>query len=215
MVHVRTLWIHSQNVHVGDTLAWYIRRIGDGKVFPMEFEMGWSSLMRNQSSGPFIQNGALTAALLHIDRCGLTRMHGAWCGCCSRAVASAVSKGARFMWATEAEAYFSVSNSSNYDWLPQSPYNVWDIVIKDQDGNDVTVPWKCEQEGGIALDCNWKSPEGKPGISMSFAQTAMNSDLEFDSTRTLDDDRDTQGVEHTLVAPGKIAATESLSATLA
>jgi hypothetical protein len=57
-----TLRICSQNVHVGDTLTWYVRRIGDGKVFPMQFEMGWSSLMRNQSSGPFIQNGASTAA---------------------------------------------------------------------------------------------------------------------------------------------------------
>jgi hypothetical protein len=47
----------SQNVHVGDTLAWYVRRIGTSKVFPMQFEMGWSSLMRNQSSGPFVQNG--------------------------------------------------------------------------------------------------------------------------------------------------------------
>ena len=74
------------------------------------------------------------------------------------------------MWATEAEAYFSVSNSSNYDWLPQSPYNIWDIVVKDQDGADIKVPWKCEESGGITLDCDWKSSTGEPGISMAFAQ---------------------------------------------
>eukprot|EP01052_Picozoa_sp_SAG31_P051789 SAG31_NODE_12467_length_939_cov_2.242857_2_plen_152_part_01 len=85
-----------------------------------------------------------------------------------------VSKGARFMWATEAEAYFSVSNSSNYDWLPQSPFNVWDLVVKDQDGSDIEVPWQCEQSGGITLDCNWKSPQGGPGISMAFAQAATD-----------------------------------------
>ena len=34
-------------------------------------------------------------------------------------------------------------NSSHYNWLPQSPYNIWDIVVKDQDGKDLTVPWKC------------------------------------------------------------------------
>ena len=112
------------------------------------------------------------------------------------------------MWATEAEAYFSVSNSSNYDWLPQSPYNVWDIVVKDQDGNHIAVPWKCEHEGGITLDCNWKSPEGEPGISMSFAQSATNTPM-------LDSNHDTQGGEHPLVVPGKSVTSGALSATLA
>ena len=116
-----------------------------------------------------------------------------------RAFAIAVSKGARFMWATEAEAYFSVSNSSNYDWLPQSPYNVWDIVVKDQDGKDIAVPWKCEQEGGISLDCNWKSPEGTNGISMAFAQSATEVPDRFDS------DQNRRGDAHRLVAPEKMA----------
>ena len=118
----------------------------------------------------------------------------------------AVSKGAQFMWATEAEAYFSVSNSSNYDWLPQSPYNVWDIVVKDQDGTDIKVPWKCDQEGGITLDCSWKSPDGKPGISMAFAQNTAEAELEIDSTGSSDNGH-IGASEQLLVAPGRMAGT--------
>jgi len=93
------------------------------------------------------------------------------------------------MWATEAEAYFSVSNSSNYDWLPQSPYNIWDIVVKDQDGADIKVPWKCEESGGITLDCDWKSSTGEPGISMAFAQQQQ----EVKTTTTANDDAGSGG----------------------
>lgn len=118
----------------------------------------------------------------------------------------AVSKGAQFMWATEAEAYFSVSNSSNYDWLPQSPYNVWDIVVKDQDGADIEVPWKCSQEGGITLDCSWKSPDdGKSGISMAFAQTTTEGELELDSTDAPIHDKSGAPGQR-LFAPGKTVA---------
>ena len=61
---------------------------------------------------------------------------------------------------------------NNTDWLPQSPYNIWDIVVKDQDGKDLTVPWKCSQSGGITLDCDWKGAKGEKGISMAFPSSA-------------------------------------------
>ena len=65
-------------------------------------------------------------------------------------------------------------NSSHYNWLPQSPYNIWDIVVKDQDGKDLTVPWKCSQSSGITLDCDWKGAKGEKGISMAFPSSAAN-----------------------------------------
>ena len=67
-------------------------------------------------------------------------------------------------------------NSSHYNWLPQSPYNIWDIVVKDQDGKDLTVPWKCSQSGGITLDCDWKGSSGEKGISMAFPSSAADSE---------------------------------------
>jgi hypothetical protein len=115
-----------QNVHEGDTLSWYVRCIGKSKVFPMQFEMGWSSLTRNQSSGPFVQN---------------------------------VTKGARFMWATEAEPWFNTSDPANYQWLPQSPYNVWDVVVHDQNGNVLQPTWKCsDAPPSIFVNCSWSGP---------------------------------------------------------
>ena len=84
-------------------LCRYVKRVKDTKVFPMEFEMGWASLTNtSQFSGPFVQN---------------------------------ISRGGRFMWATEAELYFPPNNMTtdpDYEFLPRSPYNIWDIVMKDQ-----------------------------------------------------------------------------------
>jgi hypothetical protein len=115
----------------------------------MEFEMGWSSLTNTtQSSGPFVKN---------------------------------VSKGARFMWATEAELYFPPNNSSkdpSYEFLPRSPYNIWDLVVKDQDGKALEPAWECSSvKPGITLDCGWTGDHGEKGISMRFASDPMPSRL--------------------------------------
>ena len=126
------------NVRVGDTLSWWVKRVGDSKVFPMQFEIGWRSESGN-GNGSMVQN---------------------------------VTEGARFMWATEAEAYFGI-NETNYDFLPQSPYNIWDIVVKDQDGKPLAPDWKCQQSGGITLDCDWTGPGGEKGISMAFPQKSV------------------------------------------
>jgi len=126
-----------QNVNEGDTLSWWVKRVGTSKVFPMQFEIGWRSVA-GTGGGSMVQN---------------------------------VTQGARFMWATEAEAYFPV-NATNYDWLPQSPFNIWDIVVEDQDGKAIVPDWHCEQAGGITLDCDWTGPNGEKGISMVFPQTA-------------------------------------------
>ena len=47
-------------------------------------------------------------------------------------------------------------------------------MVKDQDGKDLTVPWKCSQSGGITLDCDWKGAKGEKGISMAFPSSAAN-----------------------------------------
>ena len=50
-----------QNVHEGDVLSWYVKRVGTSKVFPMEFEMGWSSDTREQKSMGFRKNVSMGA----------------------------------------------------------------------------------------------------------------------------------------------------------
>ena len=49
-------------------------------------------------------------------------------------------------------------------------------MVKDQDGKDLTVPWKCSQSGGITLDCDWKGAKGEAGISMAFPSSAADSE---------------------------------------
>lgn len=45
-----------QSIQTGDTLSWYMRRVGSSSVFPMQYEMGWSSTLNtSQSAGPFVQ----------------------------------------------------------------------------------------------------------------------------------------------------------------
>ena len=45
----------------GDVLSWYVKRVGTSKVFPMEFEMGWSSDTRDQKSLGFRKNVSMGA----------------------------------------------------------------------------------------------------------------------------------------------------------
>ena len=49
------------------------------------------------------------------------------------------------------------------------------LKVKDQDGKDLTVPWKCTQSGGITLDCDWKGAKGEKGISMAFPSSDEES----------------------------------------
>ena len=60
---------------------------------------------------------------------------------------------------------------THYDFLPQSPFNVWDIVVKDQDGKVLSPEWACGDgsKPAITLDCKWVGPKGETGFSMSFA----------------------------------------------
>eukprot|EP01052_Picozoa_sp_SAG31_P028311 SAG31_NODE_2722_length_5188_cov_6.223030_7_plen_326_part_00 len=92
-----------QSVQAGDTLSWYMRRVVSSTAFPMQYEMGWSSALNtSQSSRPFVQT---------------------------------ISAGPVFIWAIEAEPWFAINNATvdpSYDMLPQSPYRVWDVVVKDQ-----------------------------------------------------------------------------------
>eukprot|EP01065_Artemidia_motanka_P017608 TRINITY_DN2103_c0_g1_i1.p1 TRINITY_DN2103_c0_g1~~TRINITY_DN2103_c0_g1_i1.p1 ORF type:complete len:260 (+),score=68.41 TRINITY_DN2103_c0_g1_i1:79-858(+) len=92
-----------------------------------------------------------------------------------------VTKGATGMWATEAEVWFHTNDTSKWQWLPRSPYYVWDIVVKDQNGQTMDPKWSCEHHGNpdgpavIKLDCNWSDGDRK-GIAMTFP-VAPDSDV--------------------------------------
>jgi len=52
-------------------------------------------------------------------------------------------------------------------FAPQTPLQVWDMVIKDQDGKELQPDWSCKGKKGIKLNCNW-SDGGRKGIQASF-----------------------------------------------
>jgi hypothetical protein len=130
-----------QSIQTGDTLSWYMRRVGSSSVFPMQYEMGWSSTLNtSQSAGPFVQT---------------------------------ITAGPVFIWAIEAEPWFAINNATidpSFDMLPQSPYRIWDVVVKDQEGKALNPEWKCGPGAppAITLDCGWTGPKGESGFSMGF-----------------------------------------------
>jgi len=86
-----------------------------------------------------------------------------------------VTKGAQFIWATEAEPWFNTSDPANYHWLPQSPYNVWDVAVLDQDGNSLVPDWKCgDAPPSIFVNCSWHGPNGEKGFQMTFPLSASS-----------------------------------------
>jgi len=56
----------------------------------------------------------------------------------------------------------------DHQTTPRDPIQIWDMVIKDQNGQAVQPKWhKCTSKNGIKIDCNWKSGS-KKGISVTF-----------------------------------------------
>merc|ERR1711959_834615 len=59
-------------------------------------------------------------------------------------------------------------------FAPQTPIQVWDMVIKDQDGKELKPDWSCKGKKGIKLNCNW-SDGGRKGIQASFSSADLPS----------------------------------------
>lgn len=69
---------------------------------------------------------------------------------------------------TDVQGIMCENMPDDHQTTPRGPVQIWDMVIKDQNGKSVQPKWdKCTSKNGIKINCNWKSGS-KNGIMVTF-----------------------------------------------